>query len=76
MIDQLLSAQAKKAWVAGVVTAFLQPVVTLLAGNGEITLTSLVGAVLGGVLAAVMVFSTSNAPAPVLDEPGAHAVDG
>lgn len=61
MIGTFLSPQSRKSWVAGLVTAFLQPVLTLLMGGDVLTLRTLVVAVLSGLLGAAAVWATDNA---------------
>lgn len=58
------SVSSRKAWVAGVLTAFLQPVLTELSGTNVLTTRSLVIAGLSGILGAVAVWVTDNAESP------------
>lgn len=73
MITSFLSTQSRKAWVAGVLAALLQPVLNLLSGTDVLTLRTLVVAVLSGVLSAAAVWVTDNADAPVAVVAPAHA---
>jgi hypothetical protein len=60
--------------VAGVLVALLQPLYTLLSGDGELTWRSIGIALIGGLIAAALVFRVPN-ETPVFDEPGEHAAD-
>lgn len=64
MITSLLSTKSRKAWIAGLLSALLTPVLNLLSGSGEITLRALVIAILTGVLTAVAVWATANEDDP------------
>lgn len=69
MIAQLLSTQSRKAWVAGVLMALLQPIVSLLSGTSVITLRAVLMALGSGVLAVIAVYATTNADVPVSTDP-------
>lgn len=75
MTTSFLSTQSRKAWVAGVVAALVQPVLTLLSGTDVLTIRTLVVAILSGVIAAVAVWVTDNADSAVASTtpPGAGA---
>lgn len=62
MITSFLSNASRKAWVAGILSALLTPVLELLSGNAVITLRALVIAIITGVLTAVAVWATENQP--------------
>lgn len=64
MIGTLTSTQSRKAWVAGLVSAGLTPVIQLLAAGGSITLTTLVVALIAGLTAALSVYATTNEKDP------------
>jgi hypothetical protein len=80
-IGLFLSSASRKAWVAGIVAALLSPLYAAITSADVLDSRTLVGAILGGVLAAVSVFATRNADTdPVIqeiidDEPGEHAAD-
>lgn len=61
MIASFLSTQSRKAWVAGVLGALLQPLINVLSGADVLTVRTLVVAVLSGVIAAAAVWATDNA---------------
>lgn len=73
MIATFFSSESRKAWVAGVVVALLNPLYTLLSADGELSWRSVLVALLSGVIAAVSVFATSNESPVYDDEPGEHA---
>lgn len=63
-MSTFFSAQSRKAWIAGVIAALLQPILNLLLGQNVLTLRTLLVAVISGVLAAVAVWATTNEDAP------------
>jgi hypothetical protein len=58
---------ARKAWVAGVLAALLQPLINLLTGAHVLTVRTLVVAILSGLVAAAAVWATSNTDAPPVE---------
>jgi hypothetical protein len=70
MTSVVLSAQSKKAWVAGAVSALLQPILNLLIGSEVISWRVVLVAVISGILGFVAVWVAENdkapAPAPVI----------
>jgi hypothetical protein len=72
MTSVVLSTQSKKAWVAGAVTALLQPILNLLIGSEVISWRVVLVAVISGILGFVAVWFSENdkeAPAPEVVEP-------
>lgn len=63
-MSTFFSAQSRKAWIAGVIAALLQPILNLLLGQNVLTLRTLLIAVISGVLGAVAVWVTDNEDAP------------
>jgi hypothetical protein len=71
-IKLLLTQQARKAWVSGLL-AFAGPIMVLLTATDQaLDMRNVIGSVIAGLVALLATFQTPNAPA---DVPGDHAVD-
>jgi hypothetical protein len=64
MTSVVLSAQSKKAWVAGAVSALLQPILNLLIGSEVLSWRVVLVAVISGILGFVAVWVAENDKAP------------
>jgi len=64
MTSVVLSAQSKKAWVAGAVSALLQPILNLLIGSEVLSWRVVLVAVISGILGFVAVWYSENDKAP------------
>jgi hypothetical protein len=71
-IKLLLTQQARKAWVSGLL-AFAGPIMVLITATDQtLDMRNVIGSVIAGLVALLATFQTPNAPA---DVPGDHAVD-
>lgn len=70
MIKQFFSRESAKAWVGGVLAALLTPVFQLLTSDADLSVRTVLVALVSGVLAAVAIYSTTNGST---DPPGNHA---
>lgn len=71
-IKLLLTQQARKAWVSGLL-AFAGPIMVLLTATDQaLDMRNVIGSVIAGLVALLATFQVPNAAA---DVPGDHAVD-
>lgn len=72
----LFSSASTKAWVSGVVTAVLTPLVTLFSSEDIITWRALVLALLTGIVSGAAVYAATNKPPGAITEEDLAEAEG